>query len=317
MPARGHDRYAEGGEGEGVRTPASSAKPMGIERSITSRTMLKNNLIYKAIKRSIELIWMFLFARKAMKGLNHVLLNLVHKSLGINNYQSNAISGERNWLRYVLRNHNPTIVFDIGAHTGQYTKELRAAGYNGLIYLFEPHPNTFAKLQIEQGHIENNLLFNIGFSSQSGDALIFDYDLIQEEPGSVHASLYRSVMTDIHKSPSIRERKVALRTLDEFVEAEKIDRISLLKIDTEGSEYPILLGAKKIIEEGRVEIIQFEFGEMNVVSRVFFKDFYDLLNPFYHIYRLLPGSLLPIKEYSAKYHEIFSYQNLVCIKKSQ
>ncbi len=279
--------------------------------------MSKNNLIYKAIKHSIELIWVFVFARKAMKGLNHVLLNLVHKALGINNYQSNAISGEASWLRHVLRNYNPTIVFDVGAHTGEYTKELRTAGYKGLIYLFEPHPNTFAKLQIEQGHIDNNLLFNIGFSSQSGEALIFDYDLAQEEPGSVHASLYRSVMTDIHRSLSIQERRVVLRTLDEFVEAEGIDNISLLKIDTEGSEYPILLGAKKIIEKGRVDIIQLEFGAMNVVSRVFFKDFYDLLSPFYHIYRLLPDSLLPIEEYNAKYHEIFSYQNLVCIKKSR
>jgi FkbM family methyltransferase len=279
--------------------------------------MAYNTLAYILVKKIIERLWVFLFARKIFEGFNNVLLRLVHKSLGINNYQSHSISGETFWIDYVLKTYDLHIVFDIGAHIGEYTDILRSAGYKNTIYLFEPHPDTFLKLQEKQGGVEGNLIFNIGFSASAGEALIFDYDTEDSaEQGSVHASLYKEVMTDIHKSTNIRERRVILKTLDDFVKEEKIERISLLKIDTEGNEYSILLGARRLIQEGRIDIIQFEFGEMNVISRVFFKDFYDFLSPFYHIYRLLPNSLLPIREYSARYSEIFSYQNIVCLRKS-
>ena len=53
----------------------------------------------------------------------------------------------------------------------------------------------------------------------------------------------------------------------------KLERLNLLKIDAEGNEYKILLGAKQALQANIIDVIQFEFNEMNVISRVFMKDF--------------------------------------------
>ena len=270
-------------------------------------------ILITVVKTIFERIWLALFAHSSFWRLNQYLLNLTQKSLGINNYKSEKISGEIFWINYVLKNYQPDVIFDIGAHKGDYTKLFRDAGFKGTIYLFEPHPKTYSVLTHQIRATEFDKIFNLGFSETRGNTLIFDYSGESLESGSPHASLFSQVITDLHGSSNVTEVKVQLRTLDDFTEEHKIERISLLKIDTEGNEFPILKGSRRLLEEGRIDLIQFEFGEMNVVSRYFFKDFFDLLNSNYCIYRLLPSGLLPITKYNARHHEIFIYQNIVCV----
>ena len=84
----------------------------------------------------------------------------------------------------------------------------------------------------------------------------------------------------------------------------------LLKIDTEGHELEVLKGFEPYIRQNKVDLIHFEFNEMNVASRVFFKDFWEFL-PNYDFYRMLQDGLIPIKNYNPVYCEIFAYQNIV------
>ena len=95
---------------------------------------------------------------------------------------------------------------------------------------------------------------------------------------------------------------------------EKIDRISLLKIDTEGTEYDVLMGGKETLKQGKIDIIQFEFNEMNVYSRTFMKDFVEIL-PKYEFFRLMPYGLYPMGEYRPSTWEIFAFQNIAAIRK--
>lgn len=267
------------------------------------------------IKTAFERIWLAIFAHSIFVRLNNYLLNLTQKSLGINNYKSNKISGEHFWVNYILKNYQINIIFDIGAHKGDYSQMFRDAGYKGSIYLFEPHPKTFSILNSNIPKDNLNQIFNIGFSEIKNTSLIFDYPLENQESGSPHASLFSKVITDLHGRDNVNETKVQLNTLDDFADEHNIDRISLLKIDTEGNEYPILKGAKRLLEEERIDLLQFEFGEMNVVSKCFFKDFFDLLNPSFYLFRLLPGGLLPITKYNARQHEIFIFQNIIGINR--
>ena len=62
------------------------------------------------------------------------------------------------------------------------------------------------------------------------------------------------------------------------------------------------------------KIIQFEFGECDIFSRVFLRDFYDVLAD-YHIYRLDSDRLIPLFEYEAA-NEIFRYQNFIAVRKN-
>lgn len=267
------------------------------------------------IKNLFETLWLTLFAHKALSRWNYYMMNLFQKNLGINNYKSDIISGELYWAKYVLNNYSIDLIFDIGAHKGDYTKIYRDLGYKGLVYLSEPHPETYKVLSQKMKDSDMNHCLNIGFSDKEGTQLIYDQDMSSNKSGSPHATIYADVITDMHKYNTIQSTEVFLTTLDSFVKNNNIDKISLLKIDTEGNEFPILKGAERLLKEKKIDFIQIEFGEMNVASRYFFKDFYDLLNHSYYLYRLLPNDLLPINVYNSRYCEIFIYQNIVAIRK--
>ena len=65
-----------------------------------------------------------------------------------------------------------------------------------------------------------------------------------------------------------------------------------------------LKGGIEMINEGKIKIIQFEFNEMNIVSRVFLTDFI-IHSHNYDIFRLLGIHLLAITNYNTVIYEIF------------
>ena len=86
-----------------------------------------------------------------------------------------------------------------------------------------------------------------------------------------------------------------------------------MKIDTEGHELQVLFGAIVAIQIRKIEVIQIEFNEMNVISKTFFKNIYDLLNG-YHFFRLLPDGLVRLPIYRPIEYEIFAFQNIAAIQ---
>lgn len=260
------------------------------------------------MKKIIFSIYPILFARKSFEKLNRLLILLGLRGLGILNHGTNKISGESFFLKHTFSNYDINSVFDIGANIGDYAITCRELGFKGDILSFEPHPITFNHLK-EKTPKHNIKLYNIGFSEEAGTLSIYDSST---SDGSEHASLHKEVLTDLHKRDII-EHKVDIDTIDNFLTTNKIENIDLLKIDTEGNELAILKGANKALS--KIKIIHFEFNEMNVVSRAFFKDFYTLLSPNFNLYRLLPSSFLKIDEYETLFNEFFAYQNIIAIRK--
>src|SRR5207344_3202780 len=108
------------------------------------------------------------------------------------------------------------------------------------------------------------------------------------------ASLYNS----FKGKPSQVFSTIGIIRLDDFLSENSIPHIDLIKIDVEGHELEVLRGMKLCIEQKKVEVIQFEFGSFNIISRTFFKDFWELLQNDYDIYRILKDGLFKIKAYS-------------------
>lgn len=73
----------------------------------------------------------------------------------------------------------------------------------------------------------------------------------------------------------------------------------------------MLKGCKQLIRNQKIDLIQFEFTQINMLFRVFLKDFYDLLNN-YKIYRLDTKKLIPLFDYQVR-NEIFLYQNFLAV----
>lgn len=250
-----------------------------------------------------------LFARKVFYKFNKFIYGLSLRGLGILNHKSGKLSGEDFFLSSHFANVSAGVVLDVGANIGDYSARLNELNPNLEIYCFEPHPRTYQKLLSAAGP-KKIKSFNLGVGRIEGTLKLYDY---ADNDGSSHASLYREVIEVIHHGEAT-EHEVQIVTLDRFATERQIDRILLLKIDTEGHELDILKGFESYIRGNKVDFIHFEFNEMNVVSRVFFRDFWEFL-PNYDFYRMVQDGLIPITIYHPVYCEIFAYQNIVAILK--
>ncbi len=238
------------------------------------------------------------------------ILNVAHRRIGVGNYENDAVSGESFLIDTVLPSlitESAPIVFDVGANVGNYTLAVLQTFKDARIHAFEPSPETYVQLQAALGHravacIQKGLSNAIGFAS------IFDYG---DQPGSQHASLHRGVIDVLHGADQIRAVSIELTTVDDYCSSQGIGTIDFIKIDTEGNELAVLKGASLTIARGGLPFIQFEFNEMNVFSRTFLKDFYDLLSA-YEFFRVMPTGLLPLGRYNPR-NEIFAFQNLVAL----
>jgi FkbM family methyltransferase len=259
------------------------------------------------VARLIIGFYRFLFGRKVFYKFNKLLYHCSLRGQGILNYESSELSGEAKFIETYLKGKHRCVVFDVGANIGKYSSEILRVNPTAVIHAFEPHPKTFKTLIANIRH-SDFVPNNYAVDQENGTLSLFDY---LDGDGSTHASLYKDVIETIHQRKSV-EHKVDVITLSSYVKGRSIDSIELLKIDTEGNELNVIRGILEYVQQGRIRAIHFEFNEMNVSSRTYFKDFWELM-PNYAFYRLLPDGLVPIENYSPLFCEIFAYQNIVAI----
>lgn len=236
---------------------------------------------------------------------------LMLRGMGIGNADGEDVTGE-NWLLTQLKKTGLQTVIDVGANVSVY-------GYDQLpstvrYWGFEPNPETFAKLQTK-AYPKRVKLFPLAVGDIEKTIKLYDFaddaTLKHTQPTATLASVNRQIIEEFHhqKAKAYTVKQIAL---DSFCSQNKINHIDLLKIDVEGYELAVLKGARKLLAKQKISLIQFEFNEMHVYHRVYFKDFIDLL-PNYRFYRLGPHGLLPLSHYRPLTHELFSFQNILAV----
>ena len=252
----------------------------------------------------------FLFSRsyfyKFNRGLHHASL----RGLGVLNYKNDVMSGERRFIEKSLSSSDAPTVVDVGANEGDYSSAVLEANKSARVFAFEPHPETYSRLSSRMSSAKNFFAANSACGSVSGSVILYDH---AGGTGTEHASLHRGVFERIYESPAT-QYVVNVTTLDQFALDRGINLIHLLKIDTEGNELEVLKGAAVLLRERRIRAIQFEFNGMNIVSRVFFKDFCEAI-PNYNFFRMLRNGLGALDPYSPLSCEVFAYQNIVALPK--
>ena len=254
-------------------------------------------------------VYQFLFAYKAFYKINKGLYLLSLRELGILNYETHKLSGEQAFIDSYFSTLKGGVVLDVGANIGNYSKNIFKISPDIQIYAFEPHPITYKKL-VGSVASKNFHTFNLAVGSRNSELQLYDYE---DQDGSSHASTYKEVIEGIHKCRAVKHDIKVIR-IDDFLEEHSINSVDLLKIDTEGNELDVLKGLGSWISQGKIRAIQFEFNEMNIISRSFFKDFWDIL-PNYNFYRMVQDGLVPIEQYNPVYCEIYAFQNIVALIK--
>lgn len=231
---------------------------------------------------------------------------------GMNYANANALdyenTGELKVIEFVkkkLEPHSALTLFDVGANTGNYSGLMaKQFGAKAAIYAFEPIKHTFGQLLRGSAGKNNIRCFHFAFGEKEETKTIY-----ANFEGSGATTFYPEAVLHYRSNKNFSEQ-IEIKTIDGFCRQHSIDTIDFLKIDVEGHELPVLCGAARMLGEGNIKFIQFEFGPFHIYARTFFRDFWNLLSPRYTIYRVIRDGLFEIKKYSESL-EIFRTANFL------
>ncbi len=225
---------------------------------------------------------------------------------GVNNSDM-ATNGEMRVLQAVLpRCH---LVFDVGANVGDWTKAALTFNAQLVIHAFEPHKATFDRLA-SQPFPAQVTVQPFGFSASEEEKVLY---VMADHTGmnSVYARTGLPTQTDHGEATPIH---IQLKTIAGYCQSHDIEQIDFLKIDVEGHDLAVLSGAKEMLQNGHIRLIQFEYGGASIDARVFLKDFFELLQPLnYQLYKIQADHLQPAPTY-AQTLETFQYQNWLAVQ---
>jgi FkbM family methyltransferase len=134
------------------------------------------------------------------------------------------------------------IVFDVGAHAGQFTKLFAKLAAKGFVFSFEP--GSYARMILRAGvrasGLRNIAILPFALGDRNGVAMLH---VPVKRSGSYGFGLSHIGAPD---RPGEREA-VAVATLDEAAEVLGIERLDFVKADIEGYELRLIAGAAKTL----------------------------------------------------------------------
>ena len=236
--------------------------------------------------------------------LNIVTDQPSYDSVGLNNPMMES-NGEKLVLSTLLEGD---VVFDVGANIGDWSMAVLSDHPKIALYAFEPIPELSAIVKQRLGDRVANYLFSL--SDRLGTASFAYYPSC-----AAFSTLHRRYEVEKAHGMAPLLLTVPLETLDHFTSEHKIPRINFLKIDTEGNERNVLLGAKKLLEKKAVDIIQFEYGGTYLDSKTTLHQVYNYLQRHgYTIYRIASFGLIEIPRWRQAL-ENYAYSNYLAVKK--
>lgn len=148
-----------------------------------------------------------------------------------------AEQDDLDWLQ--LQNLNDMIVFDVGANIGYISCFFLKQNGIKEIHSFEPDPISYGILERNMRLNKSSTLYrciNCAVGEKSGDIDLFINDS--------HSGDNRTV----YESDGRVSLKVPCISIDDYITKNSIHRVDLLKIDVQGAEIDVILGAFKSIK---------------------------------------------------------------------
>jgi FkbM family methyltransferase len=231
-----------------------------------------------------------------------------HEAYENHNYDSRS-NGERLVLDALARQPGIQTIVDVGANVGDWSMLAAQAVPGATIHALEVVPETFDRLRANHAARANIVAYPVGLSDAPGEV-----DVYCAPGNSSLATCVAGASESIHHAahPAVRGR---VTTGDQFCAEHGIDRIDFLKLDVEGYEPNVLRGFTTALTSGRIKVVQFEYGTVNILIRFLLRDFYDLLAPLgMRIGKVYP-TYVEFREYDVG-HEDFLGPNYVAVHTS-
>ena len=209
----------------------------------------------------------------------------LHDYIGRAAYYCGDLDPKISWVCKKLVQPGDTVC-DIGANIGIVTLLLsRLVGNAGRVYAFEPNPTCFNALTaaIARNQMTNVLPQLIALGSQTEER---DLSIPSHNAGA--ASLRQAAGNRADKTT-----RVSVRTLDEFVEEQRIESIQFMKLDVEGFESEVFAGSYHVLETLRPNVILFEMNERSS-GPLIQQSVFSILDRFEYAFLCLPKGMLKV-----------------------
>ena len=193
------------------------------------------------------------------------------------------------------------VCVDVGAHNGKILQFIVRHCYRSTHYAFEPIPSLYRLLVRKFGSACH--VFCVALGKKKGEQ---NFNFVRTSPA------YSGLNKRSYDRPEEDEQiRVQTDLLDHYIPASQ--KIKLIKLDVEGGEFDVLLGAEKTIVNS-APLILFEFGTggaeaYNVTPGMMFAFFANLHYSIYtlrsYLARNTPLSLLQFQTFYQNNKEFF------------
>jgi FkbM family methyltransferase len=236
------------------------------------------------------------------------VIGLALQSRGYNNYRSHDESGETHLVRTLGTIGALGTCIDVGANQGSFSTLMLEAGAEHVI-AFEPHPAHRPSLDELAVRFPGRFtIVEAAAGASNGSA-----DLLFNKSALSHASLAEEVnrISYVNNRESARVRVTALN--DELRDL-PIPPIDFLKIDTEGYEEEVLLGASELLKTSPPQAVLIEFNQHQLVRGHSLLSLSRHLNG-YQSFQLLRGSSgVRVTKPHTPEDNIFHFSNFVFVR---
>lgn len=210
-----------------------------------------------------------------------------------------------------IKSYPNSVVFDVGANIGDWTKIAISILPSAHIHSFELSNETFETLRNNlSGNTFSVTLNNLGLSNINKKIIYKDYGL----NSGVNTILSNADFHDKNIEPTFKSGQ--LISGDSYCKLNNINYIDFLKIDVEGAENLVLDGFSYMLRNNLIRIIQFEYGYTHADAKFLIKDFYDLFNTMGYIMGPLKPSGVLFMDFNYLLNNFESGPNFVAVLKS-
>jgi FkbM family methyltransferase len=202
------------------------------------------------------------------------------------------------------------VVFDVGANVGAWVGALAETATRSRVgplsvHTFEPDNAAYAVL-VQRHRSSERFTFhhnNLAVSDQSGEADLF---VVGDAVG----------INSLHSQAGTSPNRISVKavTVDDYCAEHQVRGIALLKIDAEGHDLYVMRGARRMLGEGAVRVLQFEYNHRWIYARAFLRDAFELLQPMgYAVGKVTPHGVEVYREWHFEL-ETFREANFVAAR---
>ena len=184
--------------------------------------------------------------------MKYKIISIIQKTSFLISYLFKNSFSENKFLQSIISDES--VVVDIGSNVGSFINLILKTNEKAQVYSIEPNIELVRFQKNKFKNRKNIRFYNIAIDTKDGYR-----QLHLREPAS-HSSFYKTHQEE--KFNKILDSiKVKTYSFNSFVSDEKINKISLLKIDVEGHDYEIFRSTKELLVANKIEYIKIEANQ--------------------------------------------------------